>query len=129
MGKKATTVKKISSAELLVENIVNGMQEVKAREIAILDMRDIRSAVTDYYIICHGTSNTHVEAISRSVEKETREKLGEKPAHIEGVSNAQWILMDYFSAVVHIFDETTRGYYRLEDLWADANIRMVKESA
>jgi len=119
----------MNSAELLVENIVNGMQEVKAREIAVLDMRGINSAVTDYYIICHGTSNTHVEAISRSVEKETLVNLGEKPAHIEGVSNAQWILMDYFSAVVHIFDETTRGYYRLEDLWADANIRLVKESA
>lgn len=129
MGKKTTTVKKINSTELLVENIVNGMQEVKACEIAVLDMRDIKAAVADYYIICHGTSNTHVAAISCSVEKETLEKLGEKPSHIEGTQNAQWILMDYFSAVVHVFDEKTRGYYRLEDLWADAEIRMVKESA
>jgi ribosome-associated protein len=125
MGKKL----KHTPTELLVDIIVNGMQEVKAKDIVVLDMKDVRSAITDFFVICHGTSNTHVEAISRSVEKETIEKLTEKPAHVEGVQNAQWILMDYFSVVVHIFDEKSREYYRLEDLWADANMRFIKESA
>lgn len=125
MGKKL----KQTPTELLVDIIVNGMQEVKAKDIVVLDMKDVRSATTDFYIICNGTSNTHVEAISRSVERETIEKVSEKPSHMEGVQNAQWILMDYFSVVVHIFDEKSREYYRLEDLWADANMRTIKESA
>jgi ribosome-associated protein len=125
MGKKL----KQTPTELLVDIIVNGMQEVKAKDIVVLDMKDVRSATTDFYIICNGTSNTHVEAISRSVERETAEKISEKPSHMEGVQNAQWILMDYFSVVVHIFDEKSREYYRLEDLWADANMRSIKESA
>jgi ribosome-associated protein len=125
MGKKL----KQTPTELLVDIIVNGMQEVKAKDIVVLDMKDVRSATTDFYIICNGTSNTHVEAISRSVERETLEKVSEKPSHTEGVQNAQWILMDYFSVVVHIFDEKSREYYRLEDLWADANMRSIKESA
>jgi ribosome-associated protein len=85
--------------------------------------------MTDYFVVCHGSSSTQVEAIARSVEKETLLNLGEKPFHVEGKQNSQWILMDYFNVVVHIFNETTRNYYSLEELWADADFTRYEEVA
>jgi len=82
--------------------------------------------MTDYFVICHGNSNTQVQAIAQSVEKETQKTLGDSPWHIEGTRNAKWVLMDYVNVVVHIFDQEARGFYALEDLWADAEMKHIK---
>ncbi len=104
----------------LVDAIVKGIQEVKGREIVHLDLRHVPNTVCDHFIICHGDSDTQVEAIATSVEKFGLQQAGEKPWHVEGVNNAEWVLLDYVDVVVHVFHREKRGFYALEDLWADA---------
>lgn len=117
------------SSEQITESIVYGMREMGAKDIVVLDLRELQSAAADFFIICHGTITTHVEAIARSVESATQEQWMERPEHIEGKQNAQWILMDYFSVLAHIFEEKTRAYYDLEGLWADAAVENISEKA
>ncbi len=108
------------TAEALSKVIVKGMEEKKASEILVLDLRKIKNAVTDFFVICSGNSDTQLEAISESIEEEIL-KAGEKPARrVEGKSNGEWVLMDYFDVVVHIFLKDKREYYGLEELWGDA---------
>lgn len=104
----------------LVETIVEGMQDIKAKDIAILDLTGLKNAVTDYFVIATGDSSTQVEGMASSVVRKTRTDLKEKPWHEEGVGNSEWILLDYVNVVVHIFYRETRDFYNLEDLWADA---------
>ncbi len=109
-----------TSTEQLVDTIVEGIQEKKGTNIAILDMREIDSSICQFFIICDGDSNTHVDAIGDSVEDYVREKINDKPIHIEGRENAEWILVDYVDVVVHVFQKPIRSFYNLEGLWADA---------
>lgn len=105
----------------LVETVVDGMQDIKAKDITILDLTGLKNAVTDYFVIATGDSSTQVEGMASSVVRKTRKELREKPWHEEGVGNSEWILLDYVNVVVHIFYRETREFYNLEDLWADAN--------
>jgi ribosome-associated protein len=118
-----------ATAEKLVDAVVLGMQEVKARDIVHLDLRGIPNAVCDHFVICQGGSNTQVDAIVRSVEKFTLQKAGEKPWHVEGREHAGWVLMDYVNVVVHVFLPETRGFYGLDQLWADAARRTYENVA
>jgi ribosome-associated protein len=102
--------------------VIIGMQEIKAHNIRCLDLRDIKHAVCDWFVICHGDSNTQVEAIARSVEDQVRKRTGQKPWHTEGTENAQWVLIDYVDIVVHVFYREARSFYGIEDLWADAPV-------
>ncbi len=110
----------------LVNEITEGMEDVKAKNITVLDLREIENAVCDYFLIAEGTSNTQVNAIVNSVEKRVRENLGDKPWHVEGTANAEWILMDYVNVVVHIFQSEVRAFYDLESLWGDAEITKIE---
>jgi len=112
----------IDESQLLTDNIVRAIQEKKGDNIVCLNLKNIDAAVTDFFVICDGTSNTQVSAIKDSIEKEVREALGEKAWHVEGTDNAEWILMDYVNVVVHIFQKETRGFFNIEGLWADAEI-------
>jgi len=106
----------------LIEAIIEGIQRKKGLEIIDIDLQIINNTECDHYIICHGTSNTHVDAITHSVE-ETVEELNNEPAwHRDGYKQAQWILLDYANIMVHIFQEPIRRLYDLESLWADARI-------
>ena len=107
-------------APRLVNAIIEGIREAKGKDIVHLDMRDVPNTGCDHFIICHGDSDTQVEAISNSVLKFTTEKANVKPWHREGERNADWVLMDFVDVVVHIFHRDKRGYYALEDLWGDA---------
>ncbi len=111
---------KDNDAEILCDTIVEGMQENKAKDIVVLDMRKIIGSVCDFFVICSGDSTTQVDGISSSVVRFTRKSLSEKPWRIEGKRNSEWILMDYGNVVAHVFYKDTRGFYDLEDLWADA---------
>jgi ribosome-associated protein len=104
----------------LVDAVIKGIQEVKGKEIVHLDLRHVPNTVCDHFIICHGDSDTQVEAIAASVEKFGWQKAQEHPWHVEGTQNAEWILLDYVDIVVHVFHREKRGFYALEDLWADA---------
>jgi ribosome-associated protein len=124
---KRTTQKKIVKAgpEQLVDAVVHGMEELKAHDIVVMDLRKVPNALSDYFVVCHGTSNTQVQAIADSVEKETFRLLQDEPAHSEGGRNATWILMDYVNVIVHIFSKDARDFYALEDLWADASVKRI----
>ncbi len=104
----------------LIDSIVEGIQEVKGKDISILDLSSIENAVCSHFIICTGDSSTQVKSIANVVEKMTRKKLKEKPWHNEGSTNSEWILLDYVNVVVHIFYRETREFYNIEGLWADA---------
>ena len=108
-----------SESQILCDTIVEGMQENKANDIVVLDLREIESAVSDFFVICAGDSSTQVDGISASVEKHARETIGEKPYRIEGKNNSEWILMDYIDVVAHVFYKETRAFFDIEDLWAD----------
>jgi ribosome-associated protein len=114
--------KKIQEEEskILCDTIVEGMQENKAKDIVVLDLREIDSAVCDFFVICSGDSSTQVDGISSSVVRYTRKELSEKPWRTEGKNNSEWVLIDYVSVVAHVFYKETREFYDLEDLWADA---------
>ena len=110
------------TSEQLVETIVEAMQDRKAENIVKLDLRNTDSSVADFYIVCHGNSNVQVDAISKGIERDTRDKIKEKPWRKEGFQNSQWIILDYVNVVVHVFHEEARDYYKIEKLWGDAVI-------
>ncbi|TNF49523.1 MAG: ribosome silencing factor [Bacteroidetes bacterium] len=113
-------VNKEVDSKVLCDAIVEGMQENKAQDIVVLDLREITNAVCDFFVICSGESSTQVEGISNTVTRHTRKELKEKPWHIEGKTNSEWVLLDYINVVAHIFYKDARPFYDLEDLWADA---------
>ena len=88
----------------------------------LLDLREVMDASTDFFIICHGNSDTQVKAIANNISKETKEKIQQRPSHMEGITHASWVLLDYFNVVVHVFLKKTRDFYNLEGLWSDAKI-------
>ena len=109
-------------SEELTSLIIQGMEDTKAKNIMILDLQDIEHAITNYFVICHGSSRPQLEAIANAVIEKTMRKFKARPWHKEGFENAEWILLDYVDVVVHIFREDRREFYQLEKLWADANI-------
>lgn len=113
-------VKKDLDSQVLCDTIVEGMQENKAKDIVVLDLREIPNSVCDFFVICSGESSTQVDGISNSVTRHTRKILQEKPWHIEGKTNSEWVLLDFINVVAHIFYKDARPFYDLEDLWADA---------
>lgn len=113
-------LKQDTDSQLLCNAIVEGMQENKAKDIVVLDLRNIANAVTDFFVICSGESSTQVDGISSTVTRHTRATLKEKPWHMEGKTNSEWVLLDYVSVVAHIFYKDARHFYELEDLWSDA---------
>lgn len=118
--------KKQVSTDDLITVIIQGIEEVKGENIKLLDLREIENAVCDYFIICSGNSNTQVKAIYGSVQKTVSKQIKDKPWHIEGENNAEWILMDYVNVVVHVFQKQIRDFYDIESLWGDAEITEIK---
>ena len=113
--------------EQLLKLIIEGLLEKKGKEVVNIDLGSLIYASCDNFIICHGDSVTQVRALADSVEEKLEDKLKLRVAHREGMENARWILLDYGSAVVHIFLKEAREYYKLEDLWGDAEITMIQE--
>jgi ribosome-associated protein len=114
--------KKNNSNDVLLTNIIKGIEEVKGNDIDILDLREIDNSACDYFVICNGNSNTQVTAIVNSVQKTVSKEIKDKPWHVEGMENAEWVLMDYVNIVVHVFQKNIREYYNIESLWGDAKI-------
>ena len=121
--------KELKTSDILANIIIEGIREIKAKEIVSLDLRNIETSVCDFFIVCHATSKTHASAIADSVIEETLKSIKEKPWHKEGLTNGDWILLDYGNVVAHIFQKETRDYYNIEKLWGDADIQLIKETA
>lgn len=102
--------------------IIQAIQEKKGKEITSIDLSEVENSICDCFIICHGDSNTQVDAITGSIEKKLKEDVGIRAHHVEGLRNSQWVLMDYFDILVHVFQKEFRTFYNLEELWADGEI-------
>ncbi len=113
------------TTQILKDEVIRGVQEKNGLKIKCLNLGSINSTVCDYFVICHGTSSTHVGAIADSVEEQVNKHIGIKPRRKEGSSNSQWILLDYMDVVLHVFDQEVRDFYALEELWADAPMEKV----
>lgn len=118
MGVKKGT----DNSRKLLKTIIDSIQEKKGKDIVSLDLRKVENSISNYFVICHADSNTHVVAVAESVEVLVKKKIKERVWHKEGFENAQWILLDYSSVVVHVFQREFREHYDLEGLWADAKI-------
>ena len=116
--------KQINNDDLLA-NIIKGIEDVKGENIDILDLREIDNTVCDYFVICNGNSNTQVNAIVGSIQKVVSKELKDKPWHVEGTDNGEWVLMDYVNIVVHVFQKQIREFYNIEGLWGDAQITSI----
>ena len=113
------TNKKIRVSHL-IDEIFLGIENVKGEDIHQLDLRELDNTPCDFFIVCSGNSNTQVTAIVNSIQKTVSKKLSEKPFHTEGLDNAEWVLIDYVNVVVHVFQNSIREYYNIEELWGDA---------
>ena len=111
-----------------MELAVAGILEKKGHNTAVLNLQKIEGAVSDYFVISHGTSRPQVEAMFDAVDMNVKRETGQNPYHVEGVQNAEWILVDYVDVVVHIFMEETREFFKLEELWGDADITRISEA-
>ena len=108
------------SNQPLLQNILDLALKKKAKKLITLDLRGL-STFANYFVICHGDSEPHVKAIADNIRKGTIHK----PLHIEGYENQNWILIDYFDIVIHVFKKEFRDFYGLERLWADAPLKKV----
>ena len=120
MSSQKEAQQKTFSSDELNDLIVDSIQDIKGKQIIKLDLRHLEDAPAEYFIICEGDSGTQVKAIADNVYQRLKEEAGFLPYHFEGQKNAQWILLDYFETVVHVFYRETRTFYELEDLWSDA---------
>lgn len=118
--KKVSEIKKMDAGQMLAMQVAQGMFEKKGENIRILDMRKLPGASSDYFVISHASNDKQVDAIAKSVEEEVKKHLNENPLHREGFENMEWILLDYFNVVAHIFQEEKRDFYGIEQLWGDA---------
>lgn len=114
-------------SEKLREVVVQGMLDKKAKDIVVLDMRKVKSAIADFFVICTGTSDTQVEAIADSIDEQVFKQLRENPWHTEGKTNKEWMLLDYVNVVAHVFKKDKRDFFALENLWGDAVVQHIEE--
>ncbi|MDB5263559.1 MAG: ribosome silencing factor RsfS [Adhaeribacter sp.] len=122
---KKTKIK--DNSDILAELVVKGMQERKASDICVIDLKSLNNAVSDYFVISSANSDTQLDAIARAVEEEVFKITNQNPWQSEGRTNKEWILLDYVDVVVHIFLKDKRQFYALEELWGDAPIRYIEE--
>ena len=111
-GKKA-------DSSTLIKTITDALLEKKAKEIVVLDVTKL-TTLTDYFVVCHGTSETQIKALADNVAEQTNKILGEKAWKKEGLDSRRWIILDYVNVVVHIFNEEKREFYGIERMWNDA---------
>jgi ribosome-associated protein len=116
------------SVEQKKELILEAIKEKKGHEIVSIDLSEVENSICDCFIICHGESVTQVGAITESIERKLKEEALIKAHHVEGLQNSQWVLLDYFDILVHVFQEEYRAFYRLEELWADGKVTKVTET-
>ncbi|WP_153797071.1 ribosome silencing factor [Foetidibacter luteolus] len=119
-ARKKTSVTKLTRNSRIFKTIIKAIQDKKAENIISLDLRKIPEAVADFFVICQATTNTQVKAISDFVELMVKEECGESPYKHEGFHALQWVLIDYVNVVVHVMQPETRKFYKLEEMWSDA---------
>ena len=120
--RKRNSVARLTRSSKLFKTIIQAIQAKKGDNIISLDLRKIPEAVTDFFVICQASSTTQVKAISDFVEAQVKKECDEAAFRHEGQQAAQWILVDYINIVVHVMQTDTRKFYKLEDMWSDAQL-------
>lgn len=113
--------------EELVNKVIEALEDNKAHQIIKIDLRQIENCFCSFFVICHGTSGTHIAGLTDAVEEKVKEDLGDSPFHSEGVNTSRWTVLDYGDVVVHIFDKELRDYYQLEEFWGDGILEEIPE--
>jgi len=124
---KSTLVRQDS--DTLADVAVRGLQDRKGMDIVVMNLKELKNAVADYFIICSASSDTQLDALARSVEEEVEKVTGQAPWQSEGRTNREWVLLDYVDVVVHVFLRDRRQFYALEELWGDADITHIEDTA
>jgi len=119
--------KQVFTAHELSDIAIQGLQDLKARDVVRLNLQELDAAVTDFFIIATGTSDRHVMAIADAVMDKMKEQAEEITFSKEGLDKGEWVVLDYASIVIHIFQGSKRDFYRLEDLWGDAKVERFEE--
>lgn len=119
--------RKADHSEKISQLVVKGMQEKKASNIVVMDLRKVRNAVADFFVICSGNSDRQLDAIADSIDEEVYKGAKENPWHTEGKNNKEWMLLDYSNVVAHIFNKDKRSFYGLDKLWGDAEITEIED--
>jgi len=114
--------------ENLVNSVINGIQEKKGSKIVTLDLQKLENSVCDYFVICQADSTTQVSSIADSVEDVVKKETKERVWHSDGYDNSIWIVLDYGSVMVHVFQTEWREFYDIEGLWADAEIKVIADA-
>ena len=117
----------MEQTEKLIETIIEGIQEKKGSNIVVIDLSGVDGSICRAFVVCQGNSPTQVEAVAESIGDTVRQKQAEKPTHVVGLENAQWVAMDYTDVMVHVFLPDVRQYYALEHLWEDAPTRLIPD--
>jgi len=117
--------KKQEGSPTLCDLVVEGMLDKKASDITILDLRAVKNAIADYFILCSGNSDTQIDSISDSIEEVVFKKSSQNPWKKEGRQNKEWVLIDYVDVVAHVFKRDKREFYAIEELWGDAKLTQI----
>lgn len=117
-----------ANSDILAELVVKGMQEKKASNIVVLNLKSLKNAVSDYFVIASASSDTQLDAIASSIEEEIYKATRQNPWQSEGRTNKEWVLLDYVDVVAHVFLKDKREFYALEELWGDAGIKRIEDA-
>ena len=115
-----SSVTRLTRNSRIFKTIVKAIQDKKGEDIISLDLRKIPEASADFFVVCQATSTTQIKAIADYVEDEVKNKCGEMPYKHEGRQALQWVLIDYVNIVVHVMHPEARKFYKLEEMWSDA---------
>ncbi len=115
--------------EQIVNKVIEALEDNKALQIVKIDLRKIENCFCSFFVICHGTSSTHITGLTNAVEEKVREELYEKPYHIEGLGASRWTVLDYGDVIVHIFDKELRDFYQLEEFWGDGITETIQQTS
>ena len=122
LAKRKKGVARLNKNSKIFKTIIKAIQEKKGENIVSLDLRKIHEAVADFFVICQASNQPQIRAITDFIEEEVKKKCGESPYHYEGKENMHWVILDYVNIVVHIMMPEQRKFYRLEEMWSDAEL-------
>ncbi len=114
---------KLTTNSRLYKTIIQAIQDKKGENIISLDLRKIPEAVSDFFIVCEATTGIQIKAIADHVQEQVKMQCDENPYKFEGYQSLQWVLIDFVNIVVHIMLPDTRRFYKLEDMWSDAELK------
>lgn len=114
-------------SQVMVETITEALLSRKGKDITVLDVSEL-TTLTDFFVVCHGTSDVQIKALADAVEDDMREKIGERAWKKEGMQGRSWVILDFVNIVVHVMSKEKRDFYGIERMWNDAKVTYIKDT-